>query len=664
MLSKRVLYHGVEDPLPSRRALRAGPLSLIYEAGDVRSIRYGETELLRRIYVAIRDRDWGTVPPVLTKVKIDAGPSSFRISYDVQNIRGEVDFRWHGAITGDAEGAIAFEMDGVAHSPFLTSRIGFCVLHPASSAGAPCRVEHVDGQLEEAVLPVFIVPDQPLLPFHSIRLLRHAIQRGVWAEVRFDGDVFEMEDQRNWTDASFKTYSTMMQMPYPVQMQPGSRIAQRISLSLIGARAASPGEPRRETRTASGQAGEAPLTLSMGAPSMALPLPLIGLGLASHAEPLSTRALGRLRALHLGHLRVDLHLASDAFEAVLERATSEAGQLACPLEVALLISDNGDQEFSRLSAALARRRPVVHTWLVYTARELVRGGSPIADAVANAKRHLGSLYQGARFAAGTNADFIFMQRSQPPFDVLDLAVFAANPQVHAFDDASLMETPETLATVVASARRLAKGLPIAVSPITLKPRYNPYATGPQPDLPPGTLPPQVDPRQMALFCAAWTLGSLKYLAESGVHSVTCFETTGWRGIMETEAGSPLPEKFRSLPGGVFPVYHVLADVGEFAGGYVIPTRSQDALRVNGMFLVHGSRRRAVVANMTAQRQRLSVTGLGKTIAMHILDETNAEDAMQAPEAFRSHAAEAHRTKAGALTLDLRPYAVARLDWEA
>ena len=661
MLSKRVLYHGVEDPVPSRRALRAGPLSLIYEAGDLRYIRYGETEVLRRIYVAIRDRDWGTVPPVLTKVKIDAGPSSFRISYDVKNIQGEVDFRWHGVITGGVEGSITFEMDGAAHSEFLTSRIGFCVLHPASSAGAPCRVEHVDGQFEEAGLPLFIVPEQPLLPFQSIRALRHAVEPGVWAEVRFDGDVFEMEDQRNWTDASYKTYSTMMQLPCPVQMQPGSQIAQRISLSLIGGRGKSPGRPRTKP----------PLALSVGALNMALPLPLIGLGLASHGEPLSTRALERLKALRLGHLRVDVHLESDNFEGVLELATSEAEQLACPLEVALLISENGDQELSRLRAALARYRPPVRTWLVYTAKELVRGGSPITEAVASAIRHLGSLYHGARFAAGTNADFIFMQRSQPPFDLLDLAVLAANPQVHAFDDASLMETPETQATMVASARRLARGLPVAVSPITLKPRYNPYALGPQHDTAPGELPPQVDPRQMSLFCAAWTLGSLKYLAESGVHSVTYFETTGWRGIMETEAGSPLPEKFRSLPGGVFPVYHVLADIGEFAGGHVIPSWSQDPLihsvlscRVNGLFLVHGSQRRAVIANMSAQRQSLSVSGLGKTIAMHILDETNAEKAMQAPEAFRGEAAQTHRTKAGALSFDLRPYAVARLDWEA
>jgi hypothetical protein len=74
-----------------------------------------------------------------------------------------------------------------------------------------------------------------------------------------------------------------------------------------------------------------------------------------------------------------------------------------------------------------------------------------------------------------------------------------------------------------------------------------------------------------LFAAAWTLGSLKYLAESGVASVTYFEMTGWRG--ETEAGSPLPELFASVPGNVFPLWPVFADLAECVQAKVVPTVS-------------------------------------------------------------------------------------------
>ena len=85
MLPKNVLYYGKEEPLPDQVALRAGPLSLIYEEGDLRYIKLGDHEILRRLYVAIRDRNWGTVLPVLSNLQMDIGEDSFRISYDVEN---------------------------------------------------------------------------------------------------------------------------------------------------------------------------------------------------------------------------------------------------------------------------------------------------------------------------------------------------------------------------------------------------------------------------------------------------------------------------------------------------------------------------------------------------------------------------------------------------
>ena len=41
------------------------------------------------------------------------------------------------------------------------------------------------------------------------------------ATVRFHGEVFESEDQRNWGDYSFKTYSTPQARPKPVAVAPG-----------------------------------------------------------------------------------------------------------------------------------------------------------------------------------------------------------------------------------------------------------------------------------------------------------------------------------------------------------------------------------------------------------------------------------------------------------
>ena len=69
-LSKNVQYYGKDESLPDQIDLKAGPLNLFYEAGDLRYIKYGDKEIIRRIYVAVRDRNWDTAKPILSNVKM------------------------------------------------------------------------------------------------------------------------------------------------------------------------------------------------------------------------------------------------------------------------------------------------------------------------------------------------------------------------------------------------------------------------------------------------------------------------------------------------------------------------------------------------------------------------------------------------------------------
>ncbi len=380
MLPTRVLCYGTDEPLPERVPLRAGPLSLIWEGGDLRTIKLGGREVLRRIYVATRDRNWGTAPNVMSNVVMDVQADAFRIRYDVENRQDDIHFIWHGEIAGEADGTIRFSMDGVAQSTFLKNRIGFCILHPADIAGARCRVDHVDGTSEAATLPVLLVPDQPLLPFAEMAGMAHEVAPGVWAEVRFTGDVFEMEDQRNWTDASYKTFSTPLRLPYPVEVPAGTRIAQTVTLALR--------DERSDQRVEFTSATESP-TFAIDAAAPSSPLPPIGLGMASHGAPLTATEISRLRALNLRHLRVDLVLADAAYPARLRQATAEARALGVPLEIALRISpDNADGELAALRRLLDELRPNVCRWLVFPARELFRGGSLLREVIEPARTHL------------------------------------------------------------------------------------------------------------------------------------------------------------------------------------------------------------------------------------------------------------------------------------
>jgi pyruvate dehydrogenase E1 component alpha subunit len=175
------------------------------------------------------------------------------------------------------------------------------------------------------------------------------------------------------------------------------------------------------------------------------------------------------------------------------------------------------------------------------------------------------------------------------------------------------------------------------------------------------LPPEVDVRQLSLLGGGWTAGSLHYLSLSGVASITYYETTGWRGVMETDAGSPLPGRFKSSPGELFSLYHILADVGEFGGGEVLRTHSTNRVAAVGLALVKDRRNRVIVANLSPRDQRVFVEGVDAAATVRMLDESNAEAAMMGRSGVSGGPA-ASRSPQRELDIGLLPYGVATIDW--
>jgi hypothetical protein len=166
---------------------------------------------------------------------------------------------------------------------------------------------------------------------------------------------------------------------------------------------------------------------------------------------------------------------------------------------------------------------------------------------------------------------------------------------------------------------------------------------------------------MSLFGAAWTLGSVKYLAEAGADSSTYFETTGWRGLMETEDDPSLPERFPSSAGMVFPLYHVLADLAEWGEAELLACRSSDTLAVVGLAARDSGGLHLLVANLTPIEQSVTVGPLPVgAISARRLNAASAPQALFESETFRA-ARETAATSGGEARLTLAPYEVLRLD---
>ncbi len=69
-----------------------------------------------------------------------------------------------------------------------------------------------------------------------------------------EGDAWEMEDHRNWLDASFKTYVRPLALPYPYTLKAGSSVTQTVTLTFSGiaARGDAGGLPIARSRSRSG----------------------------------------------------------------------------------------------------------------------------------------------------------------------------------------------------------------------------------------------------------------------------------------------------------------------------------------------------------------------------------------------------------------------------
>ncbi len=642
-MSRNTVLHGSELPLSQTRPLRAGPLSAVLDGIDLRYVRHGDVELVRRVYVAVRDRNWNTIPGVAADVEVTERADSFEVHFSVRHRSEDTDFSWNGRIEGTAEGAVSYSMDGTGGRDMLYNRIGFCVLHPwRESAGQSAKATTPGGTVE-AVLPDLVAPQRfengvyvPLFPSASgVEIDLPGDGLVVFA---FEGDLFETEDQRNWSDSSLKTYCTPLALGFPHELKRGERRAQSVSV--------------RARRLLPAERLSGPTQITVGERTGAV-VADIGLALTSEAGEPTAAELSLLRCLAPAHVRFDAHLGSPELAAALKRALAVAGELGAALELGVFLTAAQSAELGVLREALADA-PIARVLVAAAdAQTTTPQETTPADLVELVRTQL--KLGAVPIAGGTDMYFCELNRTRPVVDHMDGVFWSLNAQVHAFDDISVMETPEAHGEQVRTARSFAAGRKLFVGPVTLRRRYNVNATVAE-DQASGVLPDSVDPRQASLLGAAWTLASAKYLAEAGAHSITYFETVGWRGVIQGDRAAPLPDLFQGRPGQAFPLFHVLADVASLQGASIRACTASRTLEVAALAVERDANTTLLLANLTADTQAVEIGGLGANARVRRLGEQTVHGAVSAPTEFR--ASGELEPMAG---LSLSPYETIRID---
>jgi D-apionolactonase len=565
--SRAVRLCGTEEIGPRSRKLTAGPLTAELENGQLRYVAFKGVEALRGIAFLVRDQNWGTYTPRIDSMWVKEEAGNFTVEYRAVCADANQRLRYAARIIGSNDGGLVFDAVATPDTNFVTNRAGFVVLHPAWLAGQKLKVTHVDDREEETRFPERISPSQPVF---DIRALSHEAAPGLWATCRMEGDTFEMEDQRNWTDASYKTYVRPLALPWMYTLAKGSRHEQSVRLSLTGGGAAG----------GAGLSGAIALELGQ---DLSLRVPELGVALPHDEIEAASAAIDALRVLKPRFLVCHADMRDSAALSEFERIRQAGEATGAKMVIEVVVPDEADARASLepVATAAKRARLEIDAVVVSSAADLKswqpgakRPEKPTVEDIAAAAREV---FPGVRLGGGMLSTFTELNRKRPKAALFDFITHTTCSIVHASDDRSVMETLETLPAIIESTRAMIGEKPYRIGPSAIAARMNPYSKGVL-DNPTNrrVCLTNYDPRQRGLFNAAWTLGYLAACAYGGVTSVAIGALVGPLGFVHHHAAGHSRPYFDSIDGiALYPAFHVMADLARGVGRHLVGTPSSE-----------------------------------------------------------------------------------------
>jgi hypothetical protein len=213
-------------------SLSAGPIRCKLVDGELRYLKIGDTEIVRRVFFAVRTKTWDTLTPRISVSSIKTRPGSFELAFEAECERSAAGYdsdgaySWAAKVVGTNDGTITFTVTGIPQRDFETNRIGLCVLFGTPTVcGKRYQLKTPKGS-RNGTFPTFV--NAPLMFEPDFSELRYD---NVSVSLSGDG-LFSMEDQRNFADSSFKAYA-VMPYPYP-KLKTNEEHTQTITIRATG----------------------------------------------------------------------------------------------------------------------------------------------------------------------------------------------------------------------------------------------------------------------------------------------------------------------------------------------------------------------------------------------------------------------------------------------
>jgi len=556
------LYGEPRSPSPTFSG-QTGRFSFVFESGMLKHLCIGGVEVAHRIYFAVRDEKWATVRNEISEVELSEVNDVFEAAWSGRCRSTEVDFEWQGRIRILANGLIEFRVNGTALKTFKTPRIGLCLLLSTDwTLGKAFEVTSSEGRAQNLRFETIFKRTQLACRWRSLKL---SPAPNLKVEYTIDGAYFDLEDQRNFGDVSYKAMAGMPLKDH--QVLAGTKSEQVLTIRVDS----TPGlrgrmsrdnllELRAEPEVASGV------------------MPQIGVSLGDLETDRSLLSA-------ISDVKVFWHdwfdCSSTSLESHADHLAAVALKLNRPVYLTLehLSSDNLPQTaelLSRLQELGVRFLQIdipesAHPGLMLlrTCAREARLNVPCGKRVSSFKDRAGLLE-----AANSGADFL---------------AWCGTPLCHQDDDETLLENAAVFSHQALTAKTFAPEARLTIGPIQLS------QEGCDPD-----------PRCRGLIAAAFMASSVQSMAQGIVdHALLCAVKSLVNHSERFAGPSAAPER----KGEILPSYYAIRHLSSFVGNRTFTVKSSRPLQVRAFGVSSGEGEVVTIINQTPETQRVCLSGI-------------------------------------------------------
>jgi hypothetical protein len=473
----------------------------------IRNVTYQGAQIIDLLYTAIRPWDWSTLDPDEHSEVVEISGENCLVTI-TDLFAGSMQGKTVLTLQPNGKFTIDYQLSGLGK--FEINRWGVCFcLNTGDWMGSKVSASENTYSLLKEISPQRVINGitQGLFPasnnLHFIAPDKRSLK------VLSTGKVLEAEDQRNWTDNTYKIYSGSLAEPRPFVIEKGMQWEQQVEFEVT------------------------PPTNSIpdGSKIIAKDIPsLPRIGVQFNGEPLlpSDDLEKALFILDIDHIRIN----EESLTAQKIATISKSGLV---LEAALLSSNDG-AELVREVEHLSARVPAGSRLLINRqGRQIVQGSDLPKNKTLNS------------YIPGSDAYLVDLHREE--FEFGDAVSYSMVPTVHSSDPETIFKTLYTQKESIEFAKKFVAPQ-VSISPITFSTRGNPE-TGHLRDNRINFAQPEMAAQIKELSAATWTLGSVFALASAGAYSGTWHELFGEFGVIYSE-GSAI--KFS-------PTFHALSALG-------------------------------------------------------------------------------------------------------